>query len=317
MTALCENLSTATDSELDIPIVSKNLYGVTGVLCKNDGTGKIDPDAGFAGHTDNVFHYGAVDRRDEVCTIFELKMADDLEATSDAPQRRFYEQGEALFAQTISSLVGHRAELAVSMTIHGLKVFVVKTVNKSAVPAGDCVAVDSESGTQVEFFRWPPGDEFLLYRRGSDDDKFLACRFFIELTRILATPVPEESVPEFERAVKAANGTPAPTTPKKKPPTNPDEPEPKRNRLTDTEKRLSKTSQTARKRDLFAVVPSTGEKVHFRSIDIDALPSKFGLDAKSLGNQIDRSMADEEWRHSENKPPPRANLNLASPLLTL
>ena len=61
-----------------------------------------------------------------VFTVVEFARVDE------GSETRFYRQCDALFPQTLQSFIGHKAFVALSMTIHGLKVFVIKRVDNTS-----------------------------------------------------------------------------------------------------------------------------------------------------------------------------------------
>ena len=87
--------------------------------------------------------------------------------TSDAVGIPYYRLGETLYAQTLQSLIGHKARFAFAWTIHGLKVVVMER----NVTTG-----------QVEFYKWPPGDDFFSYREHANAG--ITGRLLLQIARI-------------------------------------------------------------------------------------------------------------------------------------
>ena len=251
LTAVCGHVC-GFFSTMCVPQSEKVLSGASGLLCKLRDDFSIDMDAGFLGNADQVYEYGSPDEEHHggFCVV-EFKIADE----PANGETRYYRQGRALFAQTILSLIGHQARMALAMTIHGLKVILLKK--------------DAQDPTRITLFKWPPGNEFLLYRRNREDASE-AARLFCEIARICMrdNSVSESLLQEnFATPVKRATKAPEVDTDKKLD-----------SALTEVEERLGRRlfnpdgswMEQPSDATLWTVVPSTGEKIFFTTLDVDA-----------------------------------------------
>lgn len=170
-----------------VKLAGEKYAAASGFLCKQVSPGRfdlVDRKAGYLGRTDHVMYFGT-GQQQKVFAAIELK---NLQTPDITDGHRWFTVSGALLAQTLQSMFGHDAPVALAFTEQGFKVYFKEEVDEETL-----------------LYCWPPGQHFHRPSLNIDDEGLL---ILADIIRIAT----RDRVVVTDRVAQSRNAT-APSTP--------------------------------------------------------------------------------------------------------